>query len=445
MILIKSSSSTETEKNNCITTEYDEEKTNILKTFSVTAQDAYNFVASKVFADQQLCIVLKLSGRIDETSFARALLLTLDREPVLGSKFIENSSPYWEHRDDLEKAKICSVLETSSSEQEMLAFINEASHADTDPLVTSRIFREKEVDTVCIKVNHSACDAGGLKEYVSILSDFYSRLREDPDYSIRPNLCGRRDQSQVFDNIKNLERIEPKGGPSPTWTLPQKDGITPLHSIRYIPWERFGAIKNYARKKKVTINDLLLTALYRTLFEINNTGYEKPMTVQVSIDLRRYCPDSKAEAICNLSGALYLNMERIQGETFEKNLERTVALMRKLKGDYPGIESAKGLEYMYRQGYPALEKWLIESGAQSRKYQVTYPLLSNFGILKEYKFGGLRTVKGYFTSPIMYPPGFMLGVSTCNEEMTLAIGYCGQENSRQVESFLDTYMEQLPQ
>ncbi len=168
------------------------------------------------------------------------------------------------------------------------------------------------------------------------------------------------------------------------------------------------------------------------------------MTIQVSIDLRRYCPNNKAEAICNLSGALYLGVERIQGEVFEKTLERIIVFMRKLKEDYPGIESAKGLEYMYEQGYPYLEKWLIESGAQSRKYNVTYPLLSNFGVLKEYDFGELHAIKSYITSPIMYPPGFMLGVSTYDEEMTLSIGYCGQENSRQVESFLDACMEKLP-
>jgi NRPS condensation-like uncharacterized protein len=64
--------------------------------------------------------------------------------------------------------------------------------------------------------------------------------------------------------------------------------------------------------------------------------------------------------------------------------------------------------------------------------------------LKEYNFGGLLTVKGYITSPIMYPPGFMLGVCTYNEEITLSIGYCGQENHRLVESFLDVYLEELP-
>lgn len=465
MILIKSLSSTEAEDSNYIGAEYDKEDINkknvnkedinkedmdkkgmnIPKTFCVTAQDAYNYVASKVFADQQLCLVLKLSGRVDETSFARALRLTLDQEPVLGSRFAENGgSPYWERRNDLEKIRICSVVETTSPEHGIQAFINEATQADADPLVVSRVFREKEADTVCIKVNHSACDAGGLKEYVSILSDVYSRLSADPGYSVRPNLCGRRDQSQVFEHIKDLDSIEPRGGPRPTWTLPQKGDISSLHSIRYIPRERFGAIKDYARDKKATINDLLLTALYSTLFEVNNTGYAEPMTIQVSIDLRRYCPDNKAEAICNLSGALYLGVERIQGEVFEKTLERIASFMRKLKEDYPGIESAKGLEYMYGQGYPVLENWLKESGVQSRKHNVTYPLLSNFGLLKEYNFGGLHTVKGYISSPIMYPPGFMLGVSTYNEEMTLSIGYCGQENSRQIESFLDTYMEQLP-
>jgi NRPS condensation-like uncharacterized protein len=418
---------------------------NIPKIFNLTAQDAFNYVSSKVFADQQLCMVLKLSGQIDETSFAKALRLTLDQEPVLGSRFVENcGNPYWGRRDDLEKIMICSVIETPSPEQEIMTFVNEALHADRDPLVVSKIFREKEADTVCIKVNHSACDAGGLKEYVSILSDVYSRLCEDPRYSINPNLCGRRNQSQVFKYIKEFSSIEPKGGPRPTWTLPQKSGVSPMRSIRHIPKERFVTIKKYAHDKKATINDLFLTALYRTLFEINNTEYKVPMTIQVSIDLRRYCLDNEAEAICNLSGALYPGVERIQGEVFEKTLERIVFFMRKLKDNYPGIESAKGLEYKYGQGYPIMEKWIIESGVLMRKHNLTYPLLSNFGILKGYNFGGLLTVKGYITSPIMYPPGFMLGVCTYNEEITLSIGYCGQENHRLVESFLDVYLEEIP-
>jgi hypothetical protein len=39
-----------------------ESKMDIPKRFTVTTQDAYNYAASKVFADQQLCMAIKLSG-----------------------------------------------------------------------------------------------------------------------------------------------------------------------------------------------------------------------------------------------------------------------------------------------------------------------------------------------------------------------------------------------
>ena len=65
----------------------------------VTSQDAYNYAAGKVFADQQLCMVIKLSGTLDENALAKAVRLTMDLEPVLGCRFVENGgNPFWERR-----------------------------------------------------------------------------------------------------------------------------------------------------------------------------------------------------------------------------------------------------------------------------------------------------------------------------------------------------------
>jgi NRPS condensation-like uncharacterized protein len=44
----------------------------------------------------------------------------------------------------------------------------------------------------------------------------------------------------------------------------------------------------------------------------------------------------------------------------------------------------------------------------------------------------------------MYPPGFMLGVTTFNNEMTLSIGYCGRVNTQRISEFLEAYIEELP-
>jgi NRPS condensation-like uncharacterized protein len=204
------------------------------------------------------------------------------------------------------------------------------------------------------------------------------------------------------------------------------------------------AIKVYAHDHGATVNDLLLTAFYRTFFELNNTPSSKPMIHQTSIDLRRYLPNRKAEAICNLSGALYTTLERKLGEAFEGTLERVVAAMGKLKENYPGLESAAGLEYLYSQGFADLQRYLAESAAMSKRYNVTFPLLSNFGLLESYHFGGLHLSSGYISSPIMYQPGFMPGVTTCNGEMVLSVGYCGEENTRAVKDFLVAFTAEMP-
>ena len=272
---------------------------------------------------------------------------------------------------DLDQIKTCSVVENASSEKEIRAFVDEPTHADVDPLVASKIFREKNGDTVCIKANHSACDAGGFKEYVFLLSDLYSMLVTCGRSSIQPNL-GRRDQSQIFERTKDPRTFAMKGFPKPTWTLPQKAGSEPLHCFKVIPQAEFVAIKNYAQGKKATVNDVLLTALYRSLFAVNDTGESRPMLMQVAIDLRRYCPNGKAEAICNLSGALYIALERKLDEPFEGTLERVCGSMAKLKQDYPGLESAAGLEYLFSQGFAGMMKYLLESAEMGKKYNVIF-------------------------------------------------------------------------
>jgi len=413
-------------------------------TFKVTTQDAYNYAASKMFADQQLCMGIKFRGMLDENVLAKAVRLTLDLEPVLGCRFVENGGdPFWERRGDLDQISACSLVETESPEQKIGAFVNKAFHADVDPLVALRIFRQKKADAVCIKINHSICDAGGLKEYVMLLSDLYSMLCVCVRTSIHPNL-GRRDQSQIFEQTKDPKTIAMKGFPTPTWSFPQKPGNQRLHAFHIIPRSQFEKVKQYTQTKKVTVNDVLLTAFFRTFFVLNNTPEGKPMIHQVSIDLRRYLLNHKAEAICNLSGALYIALERKNAETFEGTLARVMASMEKLKANYPGLESAAGLDYLFSQGYAGMEKYLIQSAEMGKKYNVTFPLLSNFGVLEGYCFGELQMTGGFITSPIMYQPGFMLGATTFNDEMTMSIGYCGKQNTKQVNEFIQAYIAELP-
>ncbi len=316
--------------------------------------------------------------------------------------------------------------------------------AETDPLVTARILRGLESDSLCVKVSHSACDAGGLKEYAALLAKVYGSILEGKECPLEPNLRGRRDQQPLFQNTKDPGSVVFKGFAKPTWAFPQEEGPERLHTFRCIPPSQFSPVKSLARTKNATVNDVLLTALFRTYFNLNKTPPAEPMTIQVSIDLRRHLPGRRAEAICNLSGSLYAVLDRRTGEAFNDALGRVSAVMNEIKSDYPGVEMAAALEYLVRSGFTELEKLSARSAEMSKKHNVTFPLLSNFGILPDYCFGGLYATKGYITSPIMYAPGFMLGATTFRDELTLSLGYCGQKNQKRVNDFFDAYLGELP-
>ncbi len=91
-----------------------------------------------------------------------------------------------------------------------------------------------------------------------------------------------------------------------------------------------------------------------------------------------------------------------------------------------------------------MEKYLVESAEMGKKYNVTFPLLSNFGVLSDYHFGELQMANGFISSPIMYQPGFMLGATTFKDEMTLSVGYCGKENKGIIKAFLEAYTSEFP-
>jgi NRPS condensation-like uncharacterized protein len=416
-----------------------------------SSQDKMNYI-TRLNADQQMHVVITFNSQINASRLAGALRLVLDREPLLGCRFIEQGNRVaWERRNDLDQLELLQVVETGDVQANVYQFAVLPSDPCLDPLVQARIFRSPAGDTLCLKVNHVAADGAGVKEVAYLVADTYRRLEENPAYNPGVAKFGRRSQAAIFRQagLKNLLKNRPHtlGLPRMPFSLPFSgvEGNQRSFAVRKIDPGDFQSLKGYAKRHGATINDLILTALYRSMFSQGNPPADMPLPVQVSLDLRPLLPKGKEQPICNLSGALYPAVVYHPGETFEQTLAGVQSEMARLKTGLPGLTGAMLIEMAMLQGF-AKAKAMIGKMTRVRSNRVTPLLLSNFGLLdaKRLAFGSLEIAEAFMLGPVMFGHGVMLTASTFAGQMTLAIGYC-QTNitSEIVENLLEQVRMEL--
>ncbi len=419
--------------------------------FPASSQDKMNYI-TRLNADQQLHVVITFHSQINELRLAKALRLVMEREPVLGCRFVEQGNRAgWERRNDLDQLELLRVVETGDVQANVYAFAVLPFDPCVDPLMQARIFRSPAGDTLCLKVNHVAADGAGVKEVAYLVADTYRRLEENPLYNPGMAKFGRRSQAAIFRQagLKNLLKYRPRklSLPPMPFSLPfiGVEGNQRSFAVRKIAPDGFQALKSFAKQYGATINDLILTALYRTMFSQGNPPADMPLPVQVSLDLRPLLPRGKEQPICNLSGALYPAVVYHSGETFEQTLAGVQSEMSRLKTGQPGLTGAMLIEMAMLQGF-AKAKAMIGSMTRVRSNRITPLLLSNFGLLdaKRLAFGSLEIAEAYMLGPVMFGHGVMLTASTFAGQMTLAIGYCqGCIASETIEGLLDQVRQEL--
>ncbi len=407
-------------------------------TFPVNGHDIYNYVARYSMANLQIQAIMQLDGRLDFDKLKRAVRLSIEEEPVLGCRFIEDRKPYWKPLDNIGIINFCTFEETEDIDQAIHNFIRSAVDLDNEPMVNVKLIRSKRCDVLAIKMNHACCDGIGTKEYVQLLADIYTNLDQKKDTLItEPRIAGRKDQDRLFAElgITNQDAIFVPGSDifMPTWPFPwdQSGSNTALMSVSRIPSGHLEEISKYAKNLGATVNDYILTALYRAMVQMGQPIYGVPMEIPVTIDLRRYLPDHKTLAIRNFSGSVNTKLLMLINEPFHRTLKRVSNMMKKIKKGYPGLQSAIGLERLEKISF--LET-LAYYQADARKTQFTCPLyfgdkcvptLSNLGILSKslIKFGDKTVIDAFILPPVVRAPGLLLMTSTYNSVLTLAAGY----------------------
>ena len=274
----------------------------------------------KKINDHILHFLASFDGKLDMIRLQKSVDLSAEAFPLLKCRFIEaKRRPYWEYCSNTTK-EMLTLIETEDVDKAVNQFLFSEIITPTGPQIKLGVIRYAKADTLIIVMNHMLCDAAGFKDYLYLLSGIYNRIRQDADY--HPSALGSRRLSQITgrfswkDRIKILLSKNDMSTHDPAKLKLEGDLSNPFIEIRSISKEVFLNLKEYARNHDATINDMILTAYIRTLYETFGYAFAIPST----IDLRKYLPDHKAEGICNLCTNLTCDIGSDIGTSFEDTL-----------------------------------------------------------------------------------------------------------------------------
>jgi NRPS condensation-like uncharacterized protein len=210
--------------------------------------------------------------------------------------------------------------------------------------------------------------------------------------------------------------------PGATWGIEGEGEDSSGHAFitRTVLPERLAVIRSYAREKGVTINDVLLTALYRALFLLVQPPLGQPLRAEVPVNLRRYLPEGK-RAIGNVAGIYFITIDRREDEDFEGTLRRVHAALDRKKERQEELAEMLFIELVL---FPGM--FLMKGLAKFTDVQIEHPVLSNLGVIdpQAVDFGNVSVEDAHFFGPVQLPPNVGMGASTFRQRMTLSFSYC---------------------
>jgi NRPS condensation-like uncharacterized protein len=203
----------------------------------------------------------------------------------------------------------------------------------------------------------------------------------------------------------------------------------------------------YAKKHDATINDVLLAAIFRAYSRIGEWDGKAALRMAMTVDLRRYLPEKKAESISNFSSMEILTFGTAMEDDFQSTLARTAEMVNKRKSSWLGLSAFISL-YMALWALPyaglnLMTKKGWESKANSPNAFDWFTNMGNISV-DHVNFGG-KPVRALLLPPGCNLPLFFFGCSSYDGSLSLSASIMPEaENEMITHRFFDLIVSELP-
>jgi NRPS condensation-like uncharacterized protein len=377
--------------------------------------------------------VVAFEGRVDEARLARAMRLLLDAEPVLGCSFVaEAVPPYWKRVEDLDTRQLLAVREDDNPSGAAAAFVAEEVDAAQGPMARAALLRGPQSDTLALRLGHLAADGGALKEVLYLIGDIYRALSADPEWEPLPNLDGvRKPVTKVglAERLRIMGVNDAKLLPSdPGWYVPLLGGHgRAAYASASVEPGTFRAATALARQTGATVNDMILTALYRTLWPSFDSAPGSLTPLMITSDLRKHLPPGTKTAISNISGTWSVSVSPAADEGFGGTLARVARATQAWKRTGAGKATAMGIPMMdklTRKSGLGLARKMMSGMAGKGEPTKGATVVTNIGVVDATRldFGTAAYVADAWLLAPVSPMGIAFCASTYRDHLVLSAG-----------------------
>ena len=392
------------------------------------------------FNDRMVHVELSYDFVPDIDALKTVIICAFEKIPVLHSKFVDTKlSTYWQVMPyDIDEVFTVSYPDDlqAAADVFLTGYIPPESHIQ----MKVALFIKDRKSKLCFIENHMCMDGGDLKYFLESFCNNYNRYLNEGISPINYR-TGSRSYDDVYSGFSKTEagvaqRLFKNINARDDHKFPlTADNIRDTSFIARKKFSEETLMKLKAKGKELgaTINELLLSCYFYSIYELANYPVSDKMMISNAIDLRRHMDSVADKGFTNHTSWMQCAVPERGRDIFE-TVKYVVLSSNKFKNDkFMGLYGLPLLNFGYNILPHAASEEIIKIG-----YSNPLMAMSNIGILKGEHFAldGKEPVDAFMSGAVKYKPFVLLTVTTYKNIITLSMCVRGNdEDKKTVDKF----------
>lgn len=402
------------------------------------------------YYDRMVHAKLTYEGSFDMAVLKNAVVYMVEKAPVLHSSFNTTViEPYWKE-EQYTADDIVSYQKVADADEAADEWLLGVIPYDNNVQIKIAVFEDDKHSVLAWRNNHMCMDGGDLKYFLATLCENYSCLKKG-DYSALHMKSGSRSYDQVYSKLEGEDLKHAKGLYKNISKTEDKVAFPWSESVledtnrivrRVINEDDFSKLHALSKKMGITVNDALMAAVFRSLYEMCGLKDTDSLTVSCAIDLRKHIVEGGLQGGLTNHTAWMAVRTMNKGESIQDTIVNVIRSTKEFKRDkFMGLYSLPLLKLAYTIFPQDIAEFAIKAG-------YTNPLIavSNMGLLNEQQltFDGMKLVDGFISGAVKYKPFFLMSVTTLMKKVTLSTAIRGNQKDVDIANrYFDLVMKNI--